>query len=450
MAAAAVTAALRAAFARAGYDEERIAGALRVDPPVSAGPARANLRRLPGGPLRTLVQLFLAGEAVPRPDADAALDVEEARAAGLLAVDGDRVEPLLSVVDWHGLLVAHDHEAALPLPSDHVTGISNATRTLAALTVRRPVDRALDIGTGCGSQALLAARHAREVVATDITVRSLEVARLNLALNGVDNVELREGSFFEPVAGESFDLIATNPPFVVSPDAELVFRDGGLERDGVSRLVVTELPRHLAPGGFASTLVCWAHGEDEDWSRPLRDWLAGSGCDAFLVRYVGEDPLEYALKWAEPDAVDRWVEYYRGAGIEFLSTGGVVLRKRVDGQDGWIETAEAETGPTGAASDQLLRVFAAHDFDGDLLDERLALAPHHLEERLSWQDGAYRPQHLALALDEGAGVEVPVDPAALPALFALNGERPLRELPDAEAALPTVRRLFALGFAELR
>jgi methylase of polypeptide subunit release factors len=445
----AAPAALRAAFTRAGYDEERIAGALRVDPPVSGARARANLRRLPEeDPLRTLVQLFLIGESVPRAVADTALDVDDACAAGLLAVDGDQVAAPLSVVEWEGFLVAHDHDASLPLPADHVTAVSNATRTLAALTVRRPADRALDIGTGCGAQALLASCHAHEVVATDITARSLDVARLNLALNGVDNVELREGSFFEPVAGELFDLIATNPPFVVSPDSQLVFRDGGLERDGVSRLVVTELPRHLAPGGFASTLVCWAHDTDEDWSRPMRDWLAGSGCDAFVVRYVCEDPLEYALKWAEADAVDRWVDYYGDAGIESLSTGGVVLRKRADGEDGWIETAEAETGPTGPASEQLLRIFAAHDFDGDLLDERLALAPHHLEERLAWQDGAYRPQHLALTLDEGVGVEVPVDPVALPALFALNGERRLRELPDAEAALPTVRRLFALGFAE--
>jgi methylase of polypeptide subunit release factors len=447
--AAAVSAALRDAFARAGYDEERIAGALHVDPPAQGSRAQANARRLAeGDPLGTLIRLFTVGETVPRAHAEQVLDVAEACAAGLLTIDGDRVAAPLAVVEWQGLLVAHDHEAALPLPADHVTGISNATRTLAALTVRRPVERALDIGTGCGAQALLASQHAREAVATDITARSLEVARLNCALNGVDNVELREGSFFEPVAGEQFDLIATNPPFVVSPDSELVFRDGGLERDGVSRLVVTELPRHLAPGGFASTLVCWTHDADEDWSRPLREWLAGSGCDAFVVRYVVEDPLEYALKWAEADAVDRWVDYYRAAGIEALSTGGVVLRKRADDADGWIETAEAETAPSGSASDQLLRVFAAHDFDGDLLDAHLSLAPHRLEERLAWRDGAYRPEHLALVLDEGAGVEVAVDPASLPALFALNGERPLRELPDAEAALPAVRRLFALGFAE--
>jgi hypothetical protein len=61
-------------------------------------------------------------------------------------------------------------------------------------------------------------------------------------------------------------------------------------------------------------------------------------------------------------------------------------------------------------------------------------------------DGTYRHVRLAIRLDDGAGVEVPVDPAALPALFALDGSRPVRELPAADAALPTIRRLFAAGF----
>src|SRR5439155_9575892 len=293
-----------------------------------------------------------------------------------------------------------------------------------------------------------ASRHAREVVATDITPRSLELARLNLALSGVESVELREGSLFEPVDGELFDLIATNPPFVVSPDSELIFRDGGLARDELSEHIVTGLPRHLAPGGFASTLVCWTHGAGEDWSRPLRAWLDGSGCDAFVVRYAVEDALEYALKWAAPEAVDRWVDYYRDSGIETLSTGGIVLRRRDDERDGWIATADAETGPTGSASDQLERIFAAHDFDGELLDERLALAPHRLDERLAWTAQGYAPERLALRLDEGLGVDAPADVVALPALFALDGGRPLRELPNAEEALPTIRRLFELGFLE--
>jgi methylase of polypeptide subunit release factors len=437
---------LRDAFARAGYTQAGLAAALRVDEPVGAGAARANASRLDGSPLGTLARLFLAGEIVPRAVVAEALDVEDAIAAGLLE-GGEELSAPFAVDEWQGFYVAHDHD--IDVAFDHVAGISNATRTLAALTMRRPARRALDLGTGCGSQALLASRHAAHVVATDVTERALRAARLNLELNEVTNVELRQGSLFEPVEGERFDLIVSNPPFVVSPDTDAVFRDAGLEGDEISRLVARGAAEHLEPGGFASMLICWAHGAEDDWRDRVRGWLAGAGCDAWLVRYVTEDPLEYALKWAgEAGAAGRWVEYYEQTSTGSLTTGGLVLRKRADGDDGWFATADAESGPTGAASDQLERLFAAHDHRGDLRTERLWLAPHVLDEQLAWSDGAYRHVRLVTRLDKGAGVEVPVDPAALPALFALDGTRPVSELPDADAALPTIQRLFEAGFVE--
>ena len=105
--------------------------------------------------------------------------------------------------------------------------------------IREPVGRALDLGTGCGVQALHLAAHAGEVVATDVNTRALWMTRLNAALNEVD-VDVREGSFFEPLRGERFDLIATNPPFVISPATgeRLVYRDSGLPGDRVVEDIV--------------------------------------------------------------------------------------------------------------------------------------------------------------------------------------------------------------------
>jgi methylase of polypeptide subunit release factors len=437
---------LRDAFARAGYTQAARAAALRVAEPVDAGAVRANASRLEGGsPLSALARLFLAGETVPRAATAEALDVEDALALGLLE-GGDELSAPFAVDEWRGFYLAHDHDRAIAF--DHVAGISNATRTLAALTMRRPAHRALDLGTGCGSQALLASRHAVHVVATDVTERALRVAGMNLQLNEVTNVELRQGSLFEPVEGERFDLIVSNPPFVVSPDTDVVFRDAGLEGDEISRLVARGAAEHLEAGGFASMLICWAHGAEADWRNRVREWLGGAGCDAWLVRYVTEDPLEYALKWAGEAAAGRWVDYYEQAALGSLTTGGLVLRKREDGADGWFATADAAAGPTGAASNQLERVFAAHDYRGDLRTERLWLAQHVLDEQLEWSDGAYRHVRLAARLDEGAGIEVPIDPAALPALFALDGTKPVGELPGVEAALPTIQRLHEAGFVE--
>src|SRR5262245_6192257 len=283
------------------------------------------------------------------------------------------------------------------------------------------------------------ARHAAEVVATDINPRALALASTTLRLTGVDNVELREGSFFEPLAGERFELIAANPPWVVSPDSEFMFRDAGLERDELSRMFVQTLPRHLADGGIAMLLASRLHTEDEDWSAPVRGWLEASGCDAVILRYVDDDAISYGTKWSERDAdADHWIDYYRVHGVERFATGAIVLRRSGAKR---VVVHDAADGPSGSASAQLLRIFAALDFDGDLRGERLALAPHRLEEQLAWTGAGYAVERLVLRLDEGVGVEAPVEPAALQTLFVLDGSRPLRELPGAEDALPTVCRL---------
>ena len=99
---------------------------------------------------------------------------------------------------------------------DYVLGVSPASTSLAQMTMRTPVDSALDLGTGCGVQSLHLARHARRVVATDVNPRALQLSRLTAALNQVE-VDIRDGSLYEPVAGERFDLVVTNPPYVMSP-----------------------------------------------------------------------------------------------------------------------------------------------------------------------------------------------------------------------------------------
>src|SRR5512133_3284662 len=175
-----------------------------------------------------------------------------------------------------------------------------------------------------------------------------------------------------------------------------MYRDADLERDELSRLFVETLPQHLTDGGMATLLACWLHGEEEDWSAPVRRWLEGSGCDALLLRYVGDDAISYATKWVEDDAdADRWIAHFKQQGIERFSTGAVVLRKSGTER---VVAHDVAGGPEGSSSEQLLRMFTALDFDGDLLDERLALAPHRLYERLAWTSAGYAPEYLTLIL----------------------------------------------------
>ena len=224
---------LRAALRAADFTYEGTADLLgtRAHDALARNETTPGLRRTTGGsPLETLVRLFLLQTTVSVADAEAALPglVDRLAVAGLLEQSVSEVRARLDcrpygTDDDTPLWVVSDLTPGLDggpqrVVADHVLGISPASTSLAQLTLREPVGSALDLGTGCGVQALHLARHAQRVVATDVNARALAVARFNAALNDVaDVVEVRDGSFFEPVRDERFDLIATNPPFVISP-----------------------------------------------------------------------------------------------------------------------------------------------------------------------------------------------------------------------------------------
>jgi methylase of polypeptide subunit release factors len=410
-----------------------------------------------GDPRAALVRAFVLGEHVapsslPVP-ADALVD------AGLLELDDSGAVARVRLTPFAGLLVVHDAD---PTDANFVTGVNAASRTLATLTVRRPVERALDVGTGSGVEALLAARHAREVVGTDINPRALEYAALGARLNGLA-LDLREGSFFEPVEGERFDLIVANPPFVVSPDSEFVYRDSGLPGDAVCREVVRGAAAHLRPGGYATVLCNWICRAPEERWEPLVEWVDGLDCDALLLAHGAVEPLRYASRWNEPlrpdpaaygAAVGRWLDYYEREGIVGIGIGAVVLRGRES--PGRIRGFTAPRPAVGSASEHILRLFAALDRDGDdLLDEHVALVRgHRLDQTLVYGE-EYSVAGVTMSLAEGVGLVAEIDPEVLPLLFELSPSDTVRTAAaaaDLEAAdvAPTLHRLLENGLLEVQ
>ena len=342
----------------AGYTSPRIQERLGTgDELLARSPELPSyLRRLgDADELAVLLRLLLLGVPVDRARVEGHVGGalrEGLESTRFLVHDGDVVHGAARLVPHDELLIASDHAAAAERHADHVPGVHRPSVALAHLTVRRGGERALDLCTGNGIQAILLAAHAEHVVATDVNQRALAYTRLNAVLNGVDNVETRAGSFFEPVAGEQFDLVVANPPYVVSPETAYLFRDGGMRGDGVSELVVRGIPQRLAPSAFACVLIAWALDPDDPTKRP-RTWLEGSGCDAFLLHTSTDDPIETATLWnrdlvdrpeAYADALDRWLAYYRELGIEHLGYACLVLRKRADGGDdpatGWVEALQ--------------------------------------------------------------------------------------------------------------
>jgi hypothetical protein len=462
----------------AGYESPNIQERLATgDELLARSPELPSyLRRLgDADELAVLLRLFLLGVPVTHARLDELVGTQlEARlaAAGLLVQDADLVHGAARLVPHDELLIASDHAGAAEGHVDHVPGVHRPSVALAHLTVRGRGERALDLCTGNGIQAILLAAHAEHVVATDVNARALAYAAFNAALNGADNVETRLGNFFEPVEDERFDLVVANPPYVVSPESAYLFRDSGMPGDAVSEHVVRATPAALAPGGFACLLIAWALDPDDPAERP-RSWLEGSGCDAFLLHTSTDDPIETATVWnrdlldrpeAYAEALDRWLAYYRELGIDQLGYACLVLRKRSDGRDGWLEAQQLPRAALRPAGRHVRKLFETRDrmseIDSDsvLLDRRLRV----VDDAVVTQDtrfagGRWPAENLTLRLENGLPFSAELDPPTARLIRGLDGSRTLHEALAAavdsdaaqEAGLALARRMLEIGFLEL-
>jgi methylase of polypeptide subunit release factors len=476
---------LRVAFERAGYTAERVEERLGTHE-LSSRPidTAVHLRRVDGtDDFSTLARLFLLGDDVEVERVERAvapLWTEQLAALRLLVERNGRMRALVRLVPHGDYYVASDAgpESGTDVPFDHVPGIQAPSVTLAKLAVRRACARALDLGTGCGIQALLAAKHSERVVATDVNPRALAYATFNAALNRIHMIEFRAGSGFAPVEGERFDLIVANPPYVISPDASYAYRDSGLPADELCRAVVEGAAAHLTEGGFAHVLVSWAHAVDGDWAEPLRAWVEGSGCDAWLLHYRTSDPVAHAAGWLRPlgetdpdrytEALERWLEYLARLRIAAIGYGAVVLRRRGSDRN-WTRSDPLPLDRLEPAGEHTLRVFTAQDALGHVDDEELlglslALTENHRLQQTLVASGGLRVDSQTLELTEGIRFAVGVDRHTVSLLPHFDGRRSLRDVlelargtfelePEEQerfvpAAIPVVRRLIELGFLE--
>ena len=450
------TAALRAWLAASGYDAPGLRTLLGssstslVDAVVA--PAARRRLALADTPSALLARLFLLGDEVSAGDAARRLGplADELLALGLVTASGATLEPAVRLVPHDHLLIASDLPGAGG--ADHVAAVHRPSALLAGLTVRRHVRRALDIGTGNAVQALLVAAHADRVVATDINERALAFAEFNCALNGVENVELRHGSLLEPVLGERFGLVVANPPYVISPGLDVVFRDSGMERDAVSEAVVRGVPDVLEIGGFATLLISWdaTHGDLVD--RPT-SWVQDAAADTWILHTATQDPYDAAARWtSDADdreaAVDRWLAEYHRLGIEWIAYGAIVLRGRAD-EATFVRSTGVPDGIPQAAGVQLERMFAAPN--RELRNEdRLVMAPGAEligSERpgpAGWRVAGYE-----LRLRDGLRFAADLDPDVVAIVRALDGRSTLGELGLGVDERRLVRRLTELGFAEV-
>ncbi|MGJ5609278.1 methyltransferase, partial [Micrococcus luteus] len=446
--------------------------------------------------LAAAVGAWLLGDSVPAADLDAALPslgLSGAVAAGLVVEGPDgRVRGAVDLSPYEAdepgrMWIASDLTALQrrgPLPPEHVLGVGRASLTLAGATQRRPVARALDVGVGCGIQTLHLLAHADHVTATDLSERALAFTRFNLLLNAdvlgldrerlEDRVRLAAGDLLAPVAGERFDLVVSNPPFVITPRTDpdapvLTYRDGGREGDRIVAELIAALPDVLAEGGTAQLLANWeipagdtADADTAPWDVRPRSWVA-PGMQAWFLQRDRQDPAGYAETWLQDSSLELdppayeaayrgYLEDFDARGVAGVGFGHVWLRRpAADGSQGrgWV-VAEELTQPVdealGAAwaaavarRDRLAAGAGVGDAVGDpalavLRGLHLRVAADVTEERHQ-RFGAEHPEVILARQGSGFRRVARLDTATAGVLSASDGELSVGQLVGAVAAL---------------
>ena len=436
-------------------------------------------------PVAVLTALFMLGEPVLATALDAALPRTGAAGAAVIGLVGEpdeagyvraRVDlrPHEAVDDageirWWVASDLGELVTGRALAPDHVLGIGGAGLTLAGLTPRTRVRNALDLGCGCGIQTLYLLRHAEHVVATDISERALAFTAFNAALAGVcvmgdpdagsggggGRLELLRGSLLEPVAGRRFDLIASNPPFVLTPPA---VREAGLPlmeyRDAggpVLPELVAGLREHLEPGAAAVMLGNWEHRDADSWREAVATWIP-EGLDGWVIEREVQDPVEYATMWLrdggltpERDAegfdaaLGAWIDDFEVRGVQGVGFGYLIVHRPLRPRDPWRLLEEVTTSGQGVLGHHVAEVLEVRERlagldDAAVADLRPVLAPDVTEER-HLIPGAAEPTVILLRQGGGLGRTIRASTVVAALAGVADGELSVGQIASAVVAL---------------
>jgi len=479
--------------------EIRLPALRAVRAALAAGPAPS--------PVAVLTALFMLGEPVPATALDAALPRTAAAGATAIGLVGEPDESgcVRALVDlrpheavddagevrWWVASDLGELVTGRALAPDHVLGVGGAGLTLAGLTPRTRVGTALDLGCGCGIQTLYLLRHAEHVVATDISARALAFTAFNAALAGVSvtgapsagsgldseadaasesgsdagSLELLRGSLLEPVAGRRFDLIASNPPFVLTPPA---VREAGLPlmeyRDAGGPILpglVTGLGEHLEPGATAVMLGNWEHRGTASWREVVAAWLP-EGLDAWILERELQDPVEYATMWLrdggmtperDPEAFDAaleaWIDDFEARDVRGVGFGYLIVHRPRRPREPWRLLEEVTTSGQGVLGPHIAEVLEARERLAGLDDDAVAdlcplLAPDVTEER-HLIPGAAEPTVILLRQGGGLGRTLQASTAVAALAGVADGELSVGQVASAVAALSELNAADALA-----
>jgi hypothetical protein len=325
-----------------GYEEKNVFSRLRVgdieEITVHSLPVHAEVYLDNNYMLDRLIKLFILHRELLRPLVEKLFPKEILEflfRIGILVDDEGFVSSTIDIYPCMGMVFATDVNFTNVQPPRQVYHLGKDSYALARALITDPVDSTLDLCTGSGVQGIIASRYSKKVICVDLNPRALNFTRFNALLNGVENVECRQGNLYETVSGMKFDRIISNPPFVPSPEDRLLFRDGSKTGEAVLQKIVAGLPQFLKDDGISQiyTLLVFTGG---DYNEKVRSWLpVDPGYHILSMTYLFLDILNYIRGHVHLELyfvsyygkLVNWMRSYQEAGIEKVAYGLINFEK---------------------------------------------------------------------------------------------------------------------------
>lgn len=355
------------------YTEEALLARYRIEA-LSRLPSRRGRAESIEDGLELLTQLFVDGHYAARDQIESLLSpraLETLASLGLLTPSAHNRELWAATVMLYpraGLYLTSDRpRAADGSPVSEMrdivfSALTDNTERFLELLPDEACDSFLDLGTGTGVAALIAARSGVHVWAVDITERAGRFAEFNRKLNGLANVTVLQGDLYTPVNDLHFDRIVIHPPYVPALHQTLIYQDAGLDGQDITRRAVSQLPRHLNPGGRFYCLTVGVDREDAPFEQAVRQWLKPDDASfdvAFVARNgisVGFMARSVAIKSGHGlTGAARLEEAFEDLSIREFTYGAIVVQRHTTPRSGFTVRRQRATAGERATIPWLLR-----------------------------------------------------------------------------------------------
>jgi hypothetical protein len=217
-----------------------------------------------------------------------------------------------------------------------------------------------------------------------------------------------------------------------------------MDLDGFCRKLVREAPEHLEENGYCQLLLEWVELKGQPWRERIGEWVAGLGCDAWVLTTYMRSAVDYTLirlqqdhgelatAKAPADLIQTWLKYFESRGVQTIYGGFIVLRRR-SGRN-WVRMEELQAPVSRPFGDFMRRIFESRDYLGSQTDEQLlesrpsAPTTARLDKQFALSPEGWKLTSIDMRLTEGLPYVLSLQPQVADFLELCDGKRTLGEI----------------------